>query len=136
MNKIVTTSIAELEMLLATARKLTARDETFRIPVTQCSDNEYCIQYGKIDMMHHNCTSVGKELRDLQCDIAAKLEKMYHMMQTIDSGRKTCLDYTAKHAFLHFPGALFNYNDENGFMRIKPYPINFDPTERDRIPRL
>ena len=78
-------------------------------------------------------TSVGKELRDLQCDIAAKLEKMYHMMQTIDEARKTCLDFDAKGAMFHFPGALFEYKEENGFMRITPRALNFDPVDRDSV---
>lgn len=79
-------------------------------------------------------TSVGKELRDLQIDIAAKLEKMYRYMQTTDNARKTCLDYDAKAVFMRlFPGGLFEYKDVNGFMHIIPRPLNFDPVDRDDI---
>ena len=90
------------------------------------------------ESIHDGCckyinTAAGKELRDLQCDIAAKLEKMYYIMQTMDNARKTCLDFDAKGAFFNFPGALFEYKDENGFMRITPRALNFDPVDRDSV---
>jgi len=78
-------------------------------------------------------TPIGKELRDLQCEIADKLEKMYDMMRTIDNRKKQCLDFDAKGAMFHFPGSLFEYKDVNDFMQIIPRTINFDPVNRDDV---
>ena len=80
-------------------------------------------------------TAVGKELRDLQIDVASKLEKMYRRMEIIMEMPKKTLDYDARGVYLRaFPGGLFEYKrTETGHMEIIPRNINFDPVSRDEV---
>lgn len=80
-------------------------------------------------------TAIGKDLRDMQIDVAKKLESIYNQMRKIDDMPKKCLDYDAKGVMLKmFPGGLFEYKETpTGYMQIIPRNINFDPVQRDEI---
>ena len=77
-------------------------------------------------------TAVGKELRDLQIDIAAKLEKMYQLMRHIkNDDPELALDYDANAIFVkYFPGGLFECIEKDDYMHVIPRRINFDPVNR------
>lgn len=78
-------------------------------------------------------TAAGKELRDLQCAIAAKLEKMHYIMRTLNNARSNHLRADVANILVNdFPNGLFEYKDENGFMRITPRALNFDPCNTKR----
>lgn len=131
-TRLVTTSISELESLLAFARKHANQDGLFDFSIVRDTDgiNDYCIHWSNHDGMPANTTSLGKQCNKLQIDIAAKLEDIYHMMHTVDEMRKFRLTDNAKDALLHFPNALFEFVDINGYMEIKPRPLNFDPVKK------
>lgn len=80
-------------------------------------------------------TTAGKKLRDLQIDIADKLEQMHRIMSHIkDDDKDVTLDFAANAVYVrYFPGGLFEYKESNGYMHVIPRNINFDPVNRDEV---